>query len=35
MRWSIGVCLGLVLCTVSQSSADDRRDSPFPADLSG
>ncbi len=32
MRWWIGVCLGLVLCTVSPSSADGRRGSPFPPD---
>ena len=34
-RWWLGVCLDLVLCTASLSDADDRRGSPFPADLSG
>jgi hypothetical protein len=29
MRWSIGVCLGLLLCTMSLGYADDRRGSPF------
>jgi hypothetical protein len=32
MRWWIGLCLGLMLCTVSLSYPDDRRGSPFPAD---
>jgi hypothetical protein len=29
MRWWIGLCLGLLLCTVSLGYPDDRRDSPF------
>jgi hypothetical protein len=32
MRWWIGVCLGLLLCTATVGYADDRRGSPFPAD---
>jgi hypothetical protein len=32
MRWWIGLCLGLVLCTASLSYPDDRRGSPFPED---
>jgi len=32
MRWWMGVCLGLVLCTVSVGYPDDRRWSPFPPD---
>jgi hypothetical protein len=32
MRWWMGWCLGLVLCTVSMSYPDDRRGSPFPPD---
>jgi hypothetical protein len=30
MRWSIGVCLAVLLCTVSLGYADERRGSPFP-----
>jgi hypothetical protein len=30
MRWWIGLCLGLVLCTARLSYPDDRRGSPFP-----
>jgi hypothetical protein len=32
MRWWMGWCLGLLLCTVSLGYADDRRGSPFPSD---
>jgi hypothetical protein len=32
MHWWIGLCLGLLLCTVSMSYPDDRRDSPFSSD---
>jgi hypothetical protein len=29
MRWWIGLCVGLLLCTVSLSYPDERRGSPF------
>jgi hypothetical protein len=32
MRWWIGLCVGLLLCTASLSSPDDRRGSPFPSE---
>jgi hypothetical protein len=32
MRWWIGWCLAVLLCTVSVGFTDDRRGSPFPAD---
>jgi hypothetical protein len=31
-HWWIGLCLGLLLCTATLSSPDDRRGSPFPSD---
>jgi hypothetical protein len=35
MRWTLGLCLTLLLCTTSLSHPAGRRGSPFPADLSG
>jgi hypothetical protein len=32
MRWWIGLCVGLLLYTVSIGYTDDRRGSPFPSD---
>ena len=32
MRWTLGLCLTLLLCTASLSSPADRRGSPFPPD---
>jgi hypothetical protein len=32
MRWWIGVCLGVLLCTVTVGAPDNRRGSPFPPD---
>jgi hypothetical protein len=32
MRWWIGLCVGLVLCTASLSYPDNRRGSPFLSD---
>jgi hypothetical protein len=29
MRWLLGLCLGMLLCTASLGAADDRRFSPF------
>jgi hypothetical protein len=32
MRWWIGLCLGVLLCTATIGYTDDRRGSPFPTD---
>ena len=32
MHWWVGLCLGVLLCTVSKGYTDERRGSPFPAD---